>query len=151
MKIKVGIEHLPEELASIVKPLWDKLSEDAKVFLIEFCAYVELADDLVDEDFSKEARVAFLAQSAKLFQTNFWLKSGTYFVLLERVIALTYTDVVAMEDSTVEWHRVDAKALSHCAYNMFYAVLIFELGFTATQTISLPYRLYAHEKHLTDK
>ena len=149
--MQIRVDLMPPELVELCTPVWNKLTEDARMFLTLWAQYIELADDLIDEPTDKEKVRAFIEFGPQVFSCNFWLQHGVNFWLLERVICLTYNDTVDWEKAEEKWMRVDAKALSHCGYDMFFAVIIFQLGYKTAQSISRQYREYAHRKHSHDE
>ncbi len=139
------------------KELVDKLQAmlahniDATRFVLAYGELTEIADDLVDDPANHiENTMKLTAIVSQLFTSNYWLKNGPALVMVELLNNLTFFDVVKWEKSSEEWQRRDAKALSHCAYNMLFAVLILECGLEATRKISLEFRESAHKHHLHD-
>lgn len=111
----------------------------------------EVMDDLADEVDRRTENVekAGLLR-CKLSTCKYWLQNWQHLWMVERLIHHQYTDVMKWEKSEVEWQRRDAKALSHCAYLMFYAVVQLEFGDEKLQELSLRFREHAHKKHIND-
>ena len=123
---------------------------DVLHFLYLYGEYCECMDDLVDEGNSPE-RVDKSGQlRMELGQTTYWLKHSHYLWLVERLIHNTYFDTVKWEGAEEEWKRRDAKALSHCAYNMLFSVILLEFGYDKLRELSERFRTHAHERHLHD-
>lgn len=120
-------------------------------FVNAYVQYIEVVDDLVDEEKDTANVRKCVEMSAKVFNCNYWKQYGANLILLDRVIARTYFDSAVWEKSSEEWKRRDAKCLSHSGYLMLFAVIIIEFGEDKLNEFSLEIREYAHMKHINDK
>lgn len=141
-------DHSPELKAKIEKMLAH--NKDALFFVCGYSEYAHLNDDNVDEPFSLERLQKTAAYANILFTCPYWLQNSERLKLVELTINLTYYDSARWEKSESEYLRHEAKALSHCGYNMLFAVLILECGFDATAKISAEFRESCHNLHKDD-
>lgn len=139
------------------KQLLTELSEllsdkpEAVEYLYLYGQLCEVMDDLVDGD----GCAGQLVEQAGLIRCKlsvcaYWLKNLQHLWMTERLIHHQYVDVIEWEKSDIQWHREHAKALSHCAYNMFFAVIQLEFGDEKLRELSLRFRHHAHLKHIND-
>jgi hypothetical protein len=124
--------------------------KEAHEFLYLYGEYGEVVDDLVDDpgnpdNVEKAARLAHVVNNCA-----YWNKYKQCLYLVERLIHNTYFDSVKWESADEEWKRRDAKALSHCGYNMLFAVILLEFGEEKLKELSLRFREHAHERHIHD-
>lgn len=129
-------------------------NQDAIEYILLYGNYVEMWDDSVDEVLSYDENVAHLSKmqalGIKIYSHPYWLKYAPILAVVDALNNLTYFDSVKWESATEEWKRIDAKCLSHTAYNMLFAVLIIECGIEAARSLSLEFREGAHLRHLSD-
>lgn len=123
---------------------------EAHEFVLHYGEYIENIDDLVDEPKDVERVKKVTEQAARLFNSPYWKKWGDKLYLLERITHLTYFDSVCWESADEEWKRWDAKCLSHCGYNMLFAIILIEFGEDKLRSISLRFREHAHLRHIND-
>jgi len=123
---------------------------EAYEFLVLYGEYGELVDDLVDEVVLPE----MVEKTARLVHAvnnhTYWIKWKHVLHIVERLIHNTYFDSVKWESANEEWKRRDAKVLSHCGYNMLFAVILIEFGEETLAKYSLRFREHAHLKHIND-
>lgn len=124
--------------------------EDAVNFVVAYGNYIEIIDDLVDEVKDKDRVRKVGEQAALVFNLPYWKKWGHALYYVERIIHNTYFDSVCWEESEEEWKRRDAKCLSHCGYNMLFAIILVEFGEKKLQELSLRFREHAHKRHIND-
>ena len=153
----------PETLASIAnnpnftdKKLLTEIVElfaertEAYEFLRLYGEYGEMIDDIVDE----EKNLDTIEKAARLVNAvnncSYWRKYQHSLMLVERLVHNTYFDSVKWEKSNSEWKRRDAKCLSHCGYNMLFAVILIEFGEETLSKFSLRFRTHAHLRHIHD-
>lgn len=123
---------------------------EAISYLHLYGQHCEIVDDNVDEEKSVE-RIEEQARIASDIAAHpYWQKNYYALWCVERLIHNTYFDSVKWEKSEEEWKRRDAKALSHCGYNMLFAVILIEFGADTLKNISLRFREHAHLRHLND-
>lgn len=143
-------EHFQDkELLLELSQLFLEKSE-AVQFLHLYGTHCELIDDLVDEKTTPELVDKLGQLRMDIDACPFWNKHKTYLFLVERLIHNTYFDSVKWEKSEDEWKRRDAKALSHVAYNMLFAVIIIEFGYETLEKYSIRFREHAHKRHIND-
>lgn len=123
---------------------------EAVHFLKLYGDYCEIMDDIVDEE-----KVLLNIDRAgqlrmEISGTPYFQKHQYILWIVERLIHSTYFDSAKWEHATEEWKRRDAKCLSHCAYNMLFAVIIIEFGYDKLRELSLRFREHAHSRHLHD-
>ncbi len=123
---------------------------EAIQFLHLYGEYCEVMDDLVDEVVYTEMVDKAGQLRMQIGQCPYWQMHNKHLWVVEQLIHNTYFDSVKWEDSKEEWQRRDAKALSHCAYNMLFAVILLEFGADVLNKISLRFREHAHKRHLHD-
>lgn len=141
-------DHTPE-LKSKIEGLL-KHNQDALFFVCGYSEYAHLVDDLVDEPFNLERLQKTAAYANVLFSCPYWKMHGEKLRLLELTINLTYFDSAKWEKSNSDYLKREAKSLSHCGYNMLFAVLIIECGFDKTAEISAEFRESCHNLHKDD-
>lgn len=126
--------------------------KDQKIgrFVRAYGEYVEVIDDLVDEpkDIALIQKMTSLATA--LFSSDYWRERGHMLRLVEQTINLTYFVSVKWETSGDSYLRREARALSHCGYNMLFAVLILECGAEAAQSIAAEFMESCHNHHKDD-
>lgn len=137
-----------ELLTEISELLKDK--PEASEYLYLYGQLCEMMDDLVDEEKCVETVDKVGTLRMQLSTCSYWLKNWTHLWMTERLIHHQYFDMVKWEHSDEEWKRRDARAMNHCAYNMFFAVLQLEFGDEIVRKFSLRFREHAHNKHLND-
>lgn len=122
---------------------------EAMSFLELYGNYGEMIDDLVDQDKPVDIQKVDSLR-LQLTQHPYWQKWNHCLFLVERLIHNTYFDSTKWEKSNAEWKRRDARCLSHCGYNMLFAVIIIEFGMDKLNEFSLRFREHAHLRHLND-
>lgn len=142
-----------ERFAPLMKDLNEILFDKPEcfAFVCAYSDYVECIDDLVDEPHNIELidKTTFLAE--QLFSSNYWLKNCNQLHIVEQLIHIIYFNSVAWENSAESWKQRDAKALSHCAYYMLFAILLLETKDTKlVQKISLQFMERSHLLHFED-
>ena len=120
-------------------------------FLKLYGEHGELVDDLVDEIVTpelveKESRLAHAVSNCEYWRT--WQRE---LYLVSRLVHNQFFDSVKWESAQEEWKRRDAKALSHCGYNMLFSVILIEFGEETLMKFSLRFREHAHLRHINDK
>jgi len=123
---------------------------EALEFLTLYGEYCHVMDDLVDEAVTPEMVDKSGLLRMKISLCEYWKKHQRHLWVVERLIHHTYFDCVKWERSTEEWKRTHAKALSHCSYNMLFAVLLLEFGSEVLQKYSLRFREFSHLRHIND-
>lgn len=143
--------HSPHLVAKIVG--WFQAAEKPEVleFLKLYGEYIELVDDFVDKDNGEINPLDITNKALEVFSCNYWRANAHFYYLIDKVNRLTYMDSNKMMESDIEWIKQDGKALSHCAYNLLFAVLVHELGDKFAEEISYEFRINAHKEHLYDK
>lgn len=139
-------KQLLTELAELFKE-----KPEAVEYLYLFGQLCEVADDLVDGDISIPEgveKIGLLRQ--QLSVCPYWTKNYQHFWMTERLVHHQYMNMVQWEHSTEEWKRRDARALSHCAYNILFGVILFEFGDQVLAKFADRIRTHAHELHLND-
>ena len=139
-------KELLKEIAELFKD-----RPEAIQYLYLFGQLCEVADDMVDGDITVREgveKVGLLRQ--QLSVCPYWLSNWQHLWMTERLIHHQYMNMVQWERSSEEWKRRDARALSHCAYNMFFAVVMLEFGDDALAKIADRFRTHAHLLHLND-
>lgn len=147
----MSIEHNKELIQSMLDKLNAKAGKDCINFILGYGAFIELYDDYIDKDKGDISIHTLKDKLVDLFSANYWLRNAPSLYLVEKLIHLQFADVVKWETSNVEWMRRDAKALSHCGYNMLFAIIILELGLEVAQEFSSQFRQTCHAIHLEDK
>lgn len=143
---KIKEDSLKKELEKLFEG-----HEQALLFVRMYANYCELIDDMVDEQKSIESVHKVTQYAAVLFNCDYWKKWGHALYLVDRINHHTYFDAVEWEKSDEEWKRRDARVLSHCGYNMLFAVILIEFNEAILDKISLRFRTHAHENHIKDK
>lgn len=145
------MHHSPHLIEKIVK--WFVEAEKPQVleFLKLYGEYIELVDDFVDKDNGEINPLDITNKALEVFSTNYWRANAHFLYLIDKVNRLTYLDSNKMMASDIDWIKTDGKALSHCAYNLLFAIIIHELGDAKAEEISLEFRINAHKEHLYDK
>lgn len=125
--------------------------EDAWEYLKLSCEYYEMVDDEMDEEHDPERIRKLASLAACVYNTNYWRKHGAMLYLVDRIIHCQYFDSAIWEHADEDWKKKDAKALSHAAVNMVFAVILLEFGQDTLDKFSLKFREHAHLLHLQDK
>jgi hypothetical protein len=102
--------------------------DEAYEFLLLYCQYSGLIDDLVDEekDIQRVRQTSWYA--GLVFNCNYWKKFGHILYIVDRLCHNNYFDSVIMEQSDVEWKRQHALIYSHTGMQMTLAVILLEFG-----------------------
>ncbi len=133
-----------------IKDILEK-NPDALKFVLAYGEYIEMVDDIVDEPKDVELVDRCTALATDLFSSNYWLQNSRSLILVERVIHMTYFNVVKWEKSEEAWKRRDAKAMSHVGYMMLFAILLLETGDSQlVQSIAIQFMEKAHLEHISD-
>lgn len=138
-----------KKLLSDLTELFQDKSEACE-YLHLYGQYIELVDDLVDEEPQVDRVQEATKYAALIGNCSYWNKWKGYLYLVERLIHNTYFDSVIWEKSNTDWKRKDAKCLSHVGYNMLFAVILIEFGEDKLREYSIRFREHAHLKHLND-
>lgn len=136
--------ELLKEINEILTPY-----PEALAFINAYNEYVHLIDDIVDEKHDVSDILKVFSLAATIYSSNFWQQNKDALWVIEQLINNTYRDSVVWEQSSVAWKRNHAKSLSHCGYNMFYAVILIVAGKDKLDEISLRFREHSHTKHDT--
>lgn len=125
--------------------------EEACKFMDLYAQYIHLVDDVIDvEKKDPELILKAFNMSTLVFSTPFWLKYSQQLLVVDVLINNQYADSVEWESSGDKWKRRDARCLSHCGYNMFFAVVLLVAGREGLRKISAKFRQWSHIKHLND-
>jgi hypothetical protein len=124
---------------------------DCVEFLIGYGEFVELYDDFIDKDKGDISIHTIKTKLVDIMSGAYWRKYADSLYLVEKLISLQFHDTVVWENSDELWKREHAKVLSHCAYNMLFAVMIIEIGLIETQKFSAEFRETCHVLHMEDK
>jgi hypothetical protein len=124
--------------------------DEAWSFLYAACEFYEAVDDQVDEITTINTTKRLTSLAAIYYNHNYWKKYGQALFLVDRISHCQYFDSVIWEHSGEEWQKRDAKALSHAAVNMVFAVILIEFGQATLDAFSLKFREHAHKLHLKD-
>jgi hypothetical protein len=135
---------------AIYEKLTAKVGKDCVNFLTAYGHFIELYDDYIDRDKGEISIHTVKDKLVDLLSSNYWRDNATHLYLVEKLIQLQFADVVKWEQSDEEWMRRDAKALSHCGYNILFAIVILELGIEEAEKFSSEYRKTCHEIHKDD-
>jgi len=123
---------------------------EAYEFLKLYGDYGEIVDDVIDEERNLDTIETAARLCHAVNNCAYWNKWKHCLFLVERLVHNTYFDSVKWEKSNANWKRRDAKCLSHCGYNMLFAVILLEFGEETLNKFSLRFREHAHLKHIND-
>jgi hypothetical protein len=146
----LATEHNELLISSMLEKLRAKAGEDCIKFILAYGAMIELYDDYVDKDKGEISIHTIKNALVDLFSSEYWRKNQPYLYITEKLIHLTFADVVKWEESNITWKREHAKVLSHCGYNMLYGIIILELGIEEAMRFSEEHRTTCHELHNGD-
>ena len=138
---------------AVLKRCFDLLvdNQEAYNFVIAYGEYVEIIDDMVDEEKNTELVAKFTSLATLLFSSNYWQKNGQQLILVEGLIHVMYFATVQWENAIEPWKRRDAKAMSHVGYYMLFAILLLETRDTKlVEEIALEFMECAHLHHFED-
>ena len=102
------------------------IGEDAQRFLISYGRYVNMVDDVVDEEKSHDMIQQQVEMATRLFSSNYWLANAQYLRVVEQLVHVIYFTILGWESSNEAWKRRDARAINHCADFMIIAVMLLE-------------------------
>jgi hypothetical protein len=142
-------KFLDQELYEEYKNMF-KGHEEAWSFLGTSCDYYEQVDDQVDEITTSETTRKLTSLACIYYNHPYWKKYGHILYMVDKISHCQYFDSVLWEHSKEEWMRRDAKALSHSAVNMVFAVIFIEFGQETLDKFSAKFREHAHRLHLQD-
>ena len=139
-----------QEVMAEIEQILSK-NEEALLFIASYAKYVEIVDDMVDEEHNKDRVEQLTDMSAKLFNSNYWTANRERLYLVEKLIHIFYFASTEWETSHEDWKRRDARAISHFGYSMLFAVLLLETNDTKlVQSIAVRFMERCHLRHVND-
>jgi len=146
-------EQIKAQTKEIYKEIYQLIGhdEDACKFVLMYGNYVEMIDDIIDESHDGELVLKAFSHAMLMFTTPFWLKWHEQLLLVDALNNNQYADSLIWEKSEDSWKREDARCLSHCGYNILYAVIYLVAGRDALRKVSERFRQWSHMKHRLDK
>ena len=127
---------------------------DAVFFILHYCKYCHLVDDLEDGEAANDTLREVGALATIVYNCNYWRKYSQTLLLVDVLIQNAYFDSVKWEKLSTtlpNWKKRDAKVLARSGYNMIFAVIYLEFGHEKLNELSLAFREETHLKQGHDK
>lgn len=141
-KVKLEVKEAYQEIYDLIGH-----NNEACKFVLMYGDYVEMIDDIVDEPKNPALILKAFNHAMALFSLPFWIQNHQALILVDCLINNEYADSLEWEKSEEGFKQADAKVMSHCGYNMMFAVVLLVSGYEGLRKISAKFRQWAHLKH----